>query len=403
MKKRAYLILVCLLPMLTFSQYNQWTKKADFTGGKRERAVAFSIGDFGYVCSGVDTSETLLKDLWQYDPLTDSWMQKADLPGSARRDAVAFTVNGKGYVGTGIDNVNALLGTKLKDLWEYDPATNSWTQKADFPGSGGNGIYFATAFSADNKGYICGGKWGPNLYSSQLWEYKPSSDQWIQRANFPGGVRYQLSSFSIGNQGFVGLGANQDIYKKDFYRYNPGSNQWTQIADFIGSERGGACSFSINNRGFICLGTNGGLLGDLIEYNPILNEWEIRCAYGGSERKNAISFVINEHAFVGLGKGYSGKKASIQEYAAPDYAALKDVELSSQIFPNPCVDMLQIKTGEPIQELQFFDVLGKSCLSKIGIHSNNVTLELSHLPSGVYHMNILFEHGQTLQKQIIIK
>jgi len=111
MAKRAYLLVVCLLPILAFSQFNQWTKKADFTAGKRERAVAFSIGDYGYVSTGIDTAEILLKDLWQYDPNTDTWMQKADLPGAARRDAIAFSVNGKGYVGTGIDNANASLGT----------------------------------------------------------------------------------------------------------------------------------------------------------------------------------------------------------------------------------------------------------------------------------------------------
>ena len=403
MKKRIYVLIVCLLPTVAFNQYNTWTKKADFIAGKRERAVAFSIGDYGYVSTGIDTAEVLLKDLWQYAPNTDTWSQKADLPGSARRDAIAFSVNGKGYVGTGIDNANALLGTKLKDLWEYDPSTNSWTQKADFPGSGGNGIYFATAFAADNKGYVCGGKWGPNLYSSQLWEYKPSTDLWIQRMNFPGGVRYQLSSFSIGNQGYVGLGANQDIYKKDFYRFNPGSNQWTQIADFIGSERGGASAFSMNNRGFICLGTNGGLLGDLIEYNPELDEWEIRCAYGGSERKNAISFVVNNRAFVGLGKGYSGKKASIQEYAAPNYAGLYESNHSCQIFPNPSKGNLRIYTEISIEELQLFDAYGKCCFENADVNSNYMELDLCQLPTGVYYARILVSNGQFIQKQIIIE
>jgi N-acetylneuraminic acid mutarotase len=403
MKKRAYLLVLCLLPMLAFNQFNTWTKKADFIAGKRERAVAFSIGDFAYVSTGIDTAETLLKDLWQYNPQLDTWTQKADLPGAARRDAVAFSINGKGYVGTGIDNASALVGNKLKDIWEYDPTTNTWTQKADFPGSGANGIYFATAFTADNKGYICGGKWGPNLYSSQLWEYKPSSDQWIQRANFPPGVRYQLSSFSIGNQGYVGLGANQDTYKKDFYRYNPGSNQWTQVADFIGSERGGASSFTLNNRGFICLGTNGGLLGDLMEYNPELNEWEIRCSYGGSERKNAVAFVVNGRAFVGLGKGYSGKKASIQEYAAPNYAGLEEAQIFCQISPNPSKGILRVSTEISIEQLDLFDSYGKSCFHHTANKSNQLDLDLSHLPTGVYYARILAINGQLIQKQIIIE
>jgi N-acetylneuraminic acid mutarotase len=402
MKKIQFLLILFLFPWVAFSQFNNWTKKNDFIGGKRERAVAFSIGDFGYVCAGVDTSETLLKDLWQYDPISDTWMQKADLPGVARRDAIAFAVNGKGYVGTGMDNANALVGAKLKDLWEYDPSTNSWTQKADFPGSGGNGIYFATAFSADNKGYVCGGKWGPSLYSSQLWEYKPSTNQWIQRANFPGGFRYQLSSFAIGNQGYVGLGANQDTYKKDFYRYNPGSNQWTQIADFIGNERGGACAFSMKDRGFICLGTNGGLLGDLIEYNTTLNTWEIRAAYGGSERKNAICFVVNDRAFVGLGKGYSGKKASLHEYAAPDYASVTEEDWKGDIYPNPSEGIVQVITEELINQIHVFDAIGKSCFHMEEIHSSTISLDLMSLPAGIYHMQVRTIQGHLIQKQIVI-
>jgi len=401
MNRNIYFLLSICFPLFVNAQYNTWTKKADFTAGKRERAVAFSIGDYAYVSTGIDTAEILLKDLWQYDPNTDTWTQKADLPGVARRDAIAFSVNGKGYVGTGIDNANALIGSKLKDLWEYDPATNAWTQKADFPGSGGNGIYFATAFSADNKGYICGGKWGPNLYSSQLWEYKPSADQWMQRANFPPGVRYQLSSFSIGNQGYVGLGANQDVYKKDFYRYNPGANQWTQIADCIGSERGSACAFALNNHGFVCLGTNGGLLGDLLEYNPETNEWELRCAYGGSERKNAVAFVVNGRAFVGLGKGYSGKKASFQEYAAPNYAQLLELENACEIYPNPSNGQIQLKTEISLESIQVYNQLGSLTFEQL-VSNPSDFMDLSHLSVGVYHVLLKTTSGQTIQKQLLI-
>lgn len=401
MNRSSFFLLFLLFPLFLTGQFNTWTKKSDFIAGKRERAVAFSIGDFAYVSTGVDTAETLLKDLWQYDPQLDIWTQKADLPGVARRDAIAFAIDGKGYVGTGMDNANALLGNKLKDLWEYDPLVNAWTQKADFPGSGGNGIYFSTAFTVDNKGYVCGGKWGPSLYSSQLWEYKPSNDEWIQRANFPPGVRYQLSSFSIGNFGYVGLGANQDTYKKDFYRYNPGSNQWTPIADFIGGERGSACAFTLNNHGFICLGSNGGLLGDLLEYNPILNEWELRCAYGGSERKNAVAFVVNGRAFVGLGKGYSGKKASIQEYSAPNYAQLSELENSCEIYPNPTSGQLHLSSEFELESIQIFNQQGTVSFQH-ELTSTSELLDVSHLSAGIYFLQLKTKDGKSIQKQIII-
>ena len=44
-----------------------------------------------------------------------------------------------------------MIHTKYKDFWEYDPAANTWTQKADF---GGTARYGAVGFSIGSKGYI---------------------------------------------------------------------------------------------------------------------------------------------------------------------------------------------------------------------------------------------------------
>src|SRR5438045_7987523 len=85
------------------------------------------------------------KDFWEYDPATDTWTQKADFGGVARNRATGFSINGKGYIGTGWD------GSFRKDFWEYDPATNTWTLKADF---GGTARYSAPGFSIGNKGYV---------------------------------------------------------------------------------------------------------------------------------------------------------------------------------------------------------------------------------------------------------
>ena len=43
--------------------------------------------------------------------------------------AVAFSIGSKAYIGTGQDD-----SSYYKDFWEYDPATDTWTQKADFGG-----------------------------------------------------------------------------------------------------------------------------------------------------------------------------------------------------------------------------------------------------------------------------
>ena len=53
----------------------------------------------------------------------DSWMRKADFPGTSMRESLHFSIGNKGYVGI----------TSMHDFWEYYPAENSWSRKADLP------------------------------------------------------------------------------------------------------------------------------------------------------------------------------------------------------------------------------------------------------------------------------
>ena len=80
-----------------------------------------------------------------------------------------------------MNNAAAPFGTKLSDFWEYSPATNTWTIKAPYPGNFGGGIYYATGWATPTKGYICGGKAGTAWYISELWEYNPALDNWLQK------------------------------------------------------------------------------------------------------------------------------------------------------------------------------------------------------------------------------
>jgi N-acetylneuraminic acid mutarotase len=395
-------VFLLLFPYAVFGQYNVWTKLNDVGMGKRERATGFSIGSLGYLCGGLDTAEVIHKDLWAYDPQTDAWTQKADLPGAARRDAISFVIDNYAFVGSGMDSISGPTGNTLKDFWRYNPNTNTWATIADFPGAGGEGIYFATGFSVGGKGYLCGGKTGPNLYSNQLWEYKPSNNQWIQRANFPGGVRYQLLSFVVGSKAYVGMGTDQNIFKKDMYCYDPGANNWQAIAPFPGYERGAASTFALEERGFVCLGNNGGLLSDLIEYNPKTDSWTLRASFGGSERKSAISFVIDDKAYVGTGKGYSGKKDSWYVYAPCNYAALSELEAALKIYPNPVVNELKINGfNSQVVGVHIYNSAGRK-VSEVKIaHSFDTSIDLSALENGIYLLSFRLEDGQVMNKKIV--
>lgn len=402
MKKSIYTLFVLLLCNLTFAQGNNtWTKKADFAGLKRERAIAFSINDMGYVGTGVDTAEVVHNDLWQYDPTLDTWAQVANVPGSVRRNAVAFTINDKGYVGTGIDLVQASQpgATTLSDFWEYDATLNSWTQKANYPGGFGFGVYFATGFAVGSKGYICCGKLGPNNYINQLWEYKPAIDQWAQLPAFPGGVRYQLSSFVVDYSAYVGLGTDQDAYRKDIWEFNTATNQWTQRADLPASQRSAATTFSLGQRGYVCLGSNGGLLDDLWEYNPFTDNWSSKATYGGSPRKGAFSFTANGRAYVGTGKGYSGKKASMHEYNPSLVIGIEELENNLAVYPNPAQNEVHLTSKS--NNIEMIEITSSTGYT-VKREEFKSTIDINSLPAGVYFIAGYDDHNNLTASQKLI-
>ena len=408
MKQFLYLFAIFIISTTSWGQTeNYWIKKADFAGLKRERAVAFVIDGKGYVGTGVDTAEAVKKDFWAYDPSTNAWTQVADLGGVARRNAVAFSINNIGYVGTGMSNAQSILGTTLADFWSYNPLTNTWTQKSNYPGNFGQGIYFSTAFSINGNGYICGGKKGPANYSDELWEYKASTDTWSQKTAFPGGVRYQLASFAIDGKAYVGLGIDLDVFRKDIWEYNPATNSWMQKSDFLGSERGAVSTFAFNYRGFVCLGGDGGYKKDVWEYNPYNDTWSIRANFDGSARKNAISFVIGDTAYVGTGKGVSGKKMSFYAYV-PYQSSLSinknDKNITVSVYPNPVINQLNILiNSNQIKSISIYNLQGQE-IYKVNINTNNLLINRDNFDSGVYLLVCKDELGQSISnKKIIFK
>ena len=142
-----------------------------------------------------------MKDFWEYDPSTNTWTQKADFGGPARRGAVAFVVNGKGYVTSGWSATGL-----YNDLWEYNPIADTWQQKANFGGLARSG---AVALVIDDKAYIGTGLSGGSAASDSLndwWLYDDAKDQWLQQTNVPGRERYGAQAFTLLGKGYVGTG-----------------------------------------------------------------------------------------------------------------------------------------------------------------------------------------------------
>lgn len=285
---------------VSFGVSGTWCREVNFGGGKRSGAIAFSIGNKGYVGTGFDQTSNKFNDLLEYDPETVTWTQKASFAGLPRLAAVAFVINNKGYVGMGYKGFGATPDNFFNDLWEYDPATNLWNVKSPLPGPPRQ---YAFGFSVGNKGYLGSGQPDLSNLLNDFYEYDPAQDQWTQKANLPFS-RVAAVAFSIENKGYAGTGKNAvspTIFYNDFYEYDPAADQWIQKASFPGAARYGAVGFVIGNKGYIGMGYNTGIAyKDLCEYDPQSDTWSIK-AEMTTARRFAVGFSIGNKGYAGIG------------------------------------------------------------------------------------------------------
>lgn len=315
MKTRIVLSIVLLsILIIGLQAQDTWTQKANYPNGNRTGSIGFSIGTKGYAGLGFDDAGTYHSDFWEYDPATDVWTQKADFGAGVRGYATGFNIGDKGYVGTGI------VGSYnwRKDFWEYNPVTNTWTQKADFAG----GLrYTAIGFGIGDKGYMGTGNYRSSpyvnaTYYNDFWEYNPATDTWSQKTSVPNVKsslfeapkgRTNATGISIGNKGYVGLGVHYyDTRLKDWWEYDPASNTWARMADFAGTQRYGASGFSIGSRGYVGAGGYYSVFNDLWEFNPSSNLWTQRLNLPAAGRSMAVTFSIGSKGYFGLGTGNTG-------------------------------------------------------------------------------------------------
>jgi N-acetylneuraminic acid mutarotase len=287
---------------------NTWSQKADFPGNGRIYPYAFSIGSKGYVGGGMDSTDQLFSDFYEFDPVANNWTPKAPMPSGPRVAAASFNLGTKGYVAAGASTVNP--PTPLKDLWEYDPVLNSWSQKADL--SGGERLDVVW-FCIGNKAYVGGGSTG-SIDKTDLWEYDPTLNSWTQKANIPGNARYGAVSFPLNGKGYMGLGGDMNDYLIDFHRYDPQANSWSSIGNYGGSSRGYSFGFSSNGRAFVGGGVNDGTQFTVFDdfYELIDGSVGIKQYYA----KQTASFFDNQNKAIVIEKGdhAEGLKVSLYDY-----------------------------------------------------------------------------------------
>src|ERR1019366_6300019 len=117
-----------------------WTSIAAFpvSVGLTEAPNGFVIGTKGYVCTGWQnnmTATNVLPTGYAYDTISKAWTAFTNMSANhvERAFSAVFAIGNYGYICSGRDST----GTDVKDLLQYGAevvSCNTWNEMASFPG-----------------------------------------------------------------------------------------------------------------------------------------------------------------------------------------------------------------------------------------------------------------------------
>ncbi|GAA4462203.1 hypothetical protein GCM10023189_38610 [Nibrella saemangeumensis] len=171
------------------------------------------IDDQAYILSG-KMYESTPPTMWRYKPATNEWkeVKAPGLPITSNQYS-----NNRPYVMTGIGNkVYLLAGEEGGSLWEYSAVNDTWARKRTnlLPASS----VFSGAFSVN--GILYGVSIGQNQDVAMLYSYNPASDEWQLKTNFPFAIANatrQCTAYSSGQLGYI-------VSMQETVSYDPASN-----------------------------------------------------------------------------------------------------------------------------------------------------------------------------------
>jgi N-acetylneuraminic acid mutarotase len=234
---------------------------------------------------------------YAYDPATDKWTKKKSMPRPAHHAALA-SYNGKIYVSGGfIAPQNTQIPTggawqPIEDVWEYDPAADSWKALTPMPSKRGA----AVAVEAGGKIYVIGGAttadgskdpffsfMGPAQVLSTNEVYDPATNKWEARRPMSEPRNHAFAAavngkiYVIGGRtghAFIMTATNTNVVEA----YDPAADMWSVPLERMPTARSGGAA-GTDGRMIYCAGgevTTAQLVGayrGVEAYDAATNVW----------------------------------------------------------------------------------------------------------------------------------
>jgi len=196
------------------TETDSWTQKDSFPDDACNDLFYAVVNGELYTTMGYDGTLRYFRT-WKYNPASDEWTQLSDAPVSYNSKA-GFVLGSSIYVGSGF------MGYNLTNFFRYNTATDTWSQIHKLP----EGRMLSSGLALAGKGYVMLGRfWNGALNNGRLLsdivEYDPASDTWTKRGDFPGGARQNAVVFAIDSVGYVLMGEDDSQRKSDVWCFKP--------------------------------------------------------------------------------------------------------------------------------------------------------------------------------------
>ena len=318
----------------------------------------------------------------------------------------AATVGGKLYVLGGYGPTGSFIASDR--VFQYDPLTDVWTEKARKPSPSGA----HTAVALGDRMYVFGGaRFGAR---DDVEIYDPATDTWTMGAPMPT-AREHLSVAVVGSLIYVVGGRDSGgANTSTFEAYSPASDSWQTLAP-LPTPRGGLMAASAYGRIYVMGGEFPGVFPQNEEYDPVTDTWR-SVARMSEPRHGTGAAVVQDTIFVIGGGPVAGfGTTNINEGFVIPRSVRTDVESESppsafsvSHYPNPASSVVRFRIELPRPgkiRLELADMLGRLVTTRddgyVAAVTHEVPLRVSELRAGSYLYRITSD-GATKSGLILV-
>ena len=197
---------------------NRWRSLQTDFEGERRYLTSFVIGDTIYVGTGQRSASVLYNDFYCLDGNRLTWTKiETETTMEPRYESVSFTLNGKGYL---VGGYHSSYPYTLKDVWQFNPGTEIWEKKENFPVSFTSGI----SIYGNDRAFVGFGRRESSAEiptDKSLWEYDETGDSWTLITQLPENFTSKVTG-GVLIKNFIYL-LNNDL---EIWEWNMNTMEW---------------------------------------------------------------------------------------------------------------------------------------------------------------------------------